>query len=142
MKLNKALLRFAAVALFGAAVITGFTNESKAYPGTGGRADRVTVDYGDTMEPFVATVGTITAVALYTKQAGRVDRKFVVCNGQAFNLYIGTHSALSASHSATLVPDNSCETIDTPALSLWGIYESGAGAADQVNGYKQYDSRD
>lgn len=142
MKKNKMLVRFMAVALFGAALLIGINQSAKAYPGTGGRADRVTVDYGDTMEPFVATVGTTTAVALYTKQAGRVDRKLVVCNGQAFNLYIGTSSALSASGAGTLVPDNSCETFDTPTQSLWGIYESGAGAADQVNGYKQYDSRD
>lgn len=139
---NKITTRLVAVALFGVALLVGFSSLSYAYPGKGGRAERVAVDQGDTMVPFALSVGTTTAVAVYTKQTGRVDRKLVVCNGQAFNLYVGTHSALSASSNATLVPDNSCETFISPALSLWAIYESGAGAADQVNGYKQYDSRD
>lgn len=139
---TNAILRSLAVVLFGAVVIAGFNQDVNAYPGSGGRADRVTIDQGDTMTPFVVTVGTITAVQVYQKQAGRVDRKLVVCNGQAFNLFIGTSSATSATGAATLVPDNSCETFLTPAGSLWAIHEAAAGAADQVNGYKQLDSRD
>lgn len=139
---KKNILRLMAVALFGVALLVGISDISNAYPRSGGRADIVAQDDGDTIVPYVATVGTTTAVAVYTKQSGRTDRKFVICNGQAFNLYVGTFSALSASSNATLVPDNSCIEIGSPPKSLWGIYESGAGAADQVNGYKQYDSRD
>lgn len=142
MKNKLKVLRFIAVALFGAAILTGFSINVDAYPGRGGRANRVTVDQGDTMTPYVLTIGTETAVQVYQKQAGRVDRKLVVCNGQAFNLIVGTSSTLSATGAGTLIPDNSCETFLTPARSLWAIYESAAGDADQVNGYKQHDSRD
>ncbi len=143
MKTNKmTLLRFVAVALLGATLLIGISKSVDAYPGRGGKAQRVTVDHGDTMTPFVATVGTTTAVQIYQKQAGRVDRKLVVCNGQAFNLFIGTSSTIAETSANAMVPDNSCETFLTPARSLWAIYENAAGAADQVNGYKQLDSRD
>ena len=142
MKSTKLILQFMAVALFGATILTGFSMDVDARPGRGSKADRVTVDQGDTMTPYVLTIGTITAVQVYQKQAGRVDRELVVCNGQAFNLFVGTSSTLIATGVGTMVPDNSCETYITPTQSLWAIYESGAGAADQVNGYKQFDSRD
>ena len=139
---SKSKIQFLIVAFLAVAFLMGVSQDVDAYPGKGGRAERVTIDQGDTMTPFVLTIGTITAVQVYQKQAGRVDRKLVVCNGQAFNLFVGTHSALIATGNAAMVADNSCETFLTPALSLWAIYESAAGAADQVNGYKQLDSRD
>lgn len=142
MKKKMLITRLVGMALLSVLILTGLSLNVDAYPGKGGRAQRVTVDHGDSMTPFALSIGTITAVQVYQKQAGRVDRKLVVCNGQAFNLFIGTFSALSETSNATMVPDNSCETFLTPALSLWAIHETAAGAADQVNGYKQLDSRD
>ena len=114
-----------------------------AYPrSSGGSVQAVSEESGNRQTFYAVAVGTTTPAQIYAKTSNRVDRVLRVCNTLAFDLYLGTFSVVTTTHSASYVPHNNCIDHVSPTSDLWAIYESAAGAGANVVGFKQYDSRD
>lgn len=96
---------------------------------------------GDKGEFFETAVGTTTAVQLY--DAAAKHRAITIQNPSAdYFLYLGTHSAVSASTGARVFVPKGGSIEFNSTFDIWGIYESGAGAGVSVLGGVEYDSKD
>ena len=147
-------LNIFAMALAFAAVV-GFVSLSSAYPrSAGGRAQSVTEEAGDTMTPYNTSIGTTTAVAVYTKTSNFVDRVWRICNDQAdtYRLLVSTSSSINGLATTqdvrTLfhVAPNTCDQMVAPSQTLYAVFKAtsttGTLSTGRAYGFKRYDSRD
>lgn len=152
-KLAQHLLVFAALA---AALISfgGPLNPAFAYQRDGsGKATTTTEDQGNTLTPFNTSIGTTTAVAVYTKTGNRIDREFRICNDQSatYLLLLSTSSSVTGTATqSTLahfaVQPATCVDMVAPPQTLYGVFRSsattGTFTGGRAFGWKRYDSRD
>jgi hypothetical protein len=119
----------------------------------GGTATTTTEDAGNTLTPFNVSIDTTTAVAVYTKTSGRVDRIFRICNDQTATYSILLSTASNVTGTATqstlahdVVKPNECNTMIAPSQTMYGVFKSssdtGAFTGGRAYGYKRYDSKD
>lgn len=100
-------------------------------------------DSGDTASAFAVNVGTTTPVKIYTSD--RRHREVLIQNtSEDYKVYLGTHSAVSAtSGSRAVIPTFPTAFVTNGIADIWAIAESAAGADGvDVVGWIEYDSRD
>lgn len=95
-----------------------------------------TNDRGDSGSYFSVSVGTTSAVVIYSTTTVSLSgtRSLEICNSEAFDLFIGTFSAVNATTSPReYIPQNWCQSVPF-GFQLWAIFESAAGVAKAATG--------
>lgn len=148
-KMSRLVLAFALVL-----TSVGSMSLVSAYPrAAGGTAQTVTEDAGNTLTPFNTSIGTTTAVAVYTKTGNRVDRVFRICNDQTatYSIVLSTSSSVTGVATTStiahdLVPPQACNEYVAPSQTMYGVFRSsattGTFTGGRAFGFKRHDSRD
>jgi len=105
-------------------------------------------DMGDTSYMFIVSVSTgVTnsyAVLLAATYSGYNIRKAVICNSEAYDLFLSTGTPVKSftTDTMTLVPQNTCLEVPYGVQNYYGLYESAAGGPKKVHGMVTKDSRE
>ena len=128
-------------------LIGGISSPSFAWPRRTFGAHIVSQNAGDRAEGVSITVGTTTPVLVYTSTAKH--REVLLINqSTSYFLYIGTHSAVSASSGPrAVIPKATTERpgsfLTNATANIYAIYESSAGGALlEVLGWIEFDKGD